>query len=180
PIPVNLSPQRPTQILTLRNEENAPLRMEFSVEAWDQGPDGTYKLIPTDDIVFFPELVEVPPQESAIVRVGTVVPFAAAEKSYRMTIAELPPSTAPKANEQKTKEFRMSAYVANKAIIPLFLQPGTLVYGDTLGTPTLRDGHLTFDADETASNVHANVAAIATGFDASGKQVFRAGGVAKY
>src|SRR5208337_5569582 len=67
PIPVNLSPQRPTQILTLRNKENAPLRMEFSVEAWDQGPDGTYKLIPTDDIVFFPELVEVPPQESAIV-----------------------------------------------------------------------------------------------------------------
>ncbi|MFZ0887304.1 MAG: fimbria/pilus periplasmic chaperone [Candidatus Binataceae bacterium] len=178
PIPFNLSPQRPTDILNITNRENAPLRLEFSVESWDENQDGTYNLTPTDDIVFFPELVEVPPQESVIVRVGTVAPFAAVEKSYRLTIAELPPSTAPKV--QQGKGFKMSVFMVNKAVIPLFLQPGSFLYGDAVGTPTLREGHLTFDADETAANVHATVVPVATGFDASGKQVFTTTGHGEY
>lgn len=114
PTRVHLSGKAHSQSLALRNSGSEKARFQVTAFSWQQSATGEMQLSPTEDILFFPSLLEIAPGETRKVRVATDVPPAALEKSYRLFVDELPP---PNANN--TGAIR----VLTRLGIPIFLQP---------------------------------------------------------
>ncbi len=114
PTRVHLSGKAHSQSLTLRNSGGEKARFQVSAFSWQQSPSGEMQLTPTEDILFFPSLLEIAPGETRKVRVATNVPAETIEKSYRLFVDELPPL-----NANTTGAIR----VLTRLGIPVFLQP---------------------------------------------------------
>lgn len=94
PIRLDVSGQRPTAALTLRNDGQTPLNAQVRVFAWTQVPDED-RLERTDRIVASPPFVQIPPgaeQTVRILRVGNAP--VTAEEAYRLLIDEIPDGLA--------------------------------------------------------------------------------------
>src|SRR5688572_25193200 len=91
PTQIYLSGRSSSVLLTLHNESKDTLRFQLSVFAWAQSASGEMRLEPTQDIVFFPSLLTLKPDETRRVRVGSTAAFEAREKTYRIFVEELPP-----------------------------------------------------------------------------------------
>ena len=81
PTQVFLSSKATSALVTVRNDSTDQLRFQLSVFAWDQSPSGELVLTPTDDIVFFPSLLTLGPNEERRVRVGRVTAPGEKEKT---------------------------------------------------------------------------------------------------
>jgi fimbrial chaperone protein len=90
PVLVELSAERRTALLTLRNAGSTAARFQAKAFAWTQKADGTMNLEPTRSLVLFPPLVELEPGESRTLRVGTEAAPDAVERSWRVVVEELP------------------------------------------------------------------------------------------
>jgi fimbrial chaperone protein len=117
PVLIELSPQTPTALLTLRNDSPDRIRYEVQARAWRQSPQGEMILDPTTDVIFFPALLTLAPGEQRNVRVGTAagVTPGEVERSYRIFVEELPPAVRP-ADATKVR-------VLTRVGIPVFLEP---------------------------------------------------------
>lgn len=80
-----------TGVLTVTNEDDAELSLQLSLNRWSQTEVERDTLEPSDDVVFFPRILTIPGGEHRIVRLGTRLPPAETERSYRLYLAELPP-----------------------------------------------------------------------------------------
>lgn len=116
PTRLHLSAKAHSQSLTLRNSGNEKARFQVSAFTWGQSLSGEMQLTPTQDILFFPSLLEIAPGETRKIRVTTDVPAEAVEKSYRLFVDELPP---PNANTSG------AIRVLTRLGVPIFLQPAT-------------------------------------------------------
>ncbi len=116
PTRVHLSGKTHSQSLALHNSGLEKARFQVTAFSWQQSPSGETQLTPTNDILFFPSLLEIAPGETRKVRVATDVPAEAIEKSYRLFVDELPPP-----NAVATGAIR----VLTRLGIPVFLQPTT-------------------------------------------------------
>src|ERR1700759_2394475 len=92
PTRLHLSAKAHAQSLTLRNSGTEKARFQVSAFSWAQSTSGEMQLTPTQDILFFPSLLEIAPGETRKIRVTTDVPADTLEKSYRLFVDELPPS----------------------------------------------------------------------------------------
>lgn len=178
PLNITLSPDRTTDILTITNNADTTLRAQLTPYAWQESKDGTINTTPTDDVIVFPPLLEVGAHSDAIVRVGTSVPFEFLEKPYRLIIDEMPPP--PPAADAKEKKLKVQVTVIDEYSLPIFMQPTTLQYGDSLGSLSLRDGLLSVQVKNDAANVHVRASLAVTGYDAANKVVWSGGGLAFY
>jgi len=115
PTLVVLPPGATSVLVALGNESDAAMRFQLAAYAWDQAPEGEMKLAPTEDIVFFPQMLTLGPGESRNVRVATLLAPGAIERSYRLFIEELPASEAA----GKAGAVQMLARVG----IPIFVPP---------------------------------------------------------
>jgi fimbrial chaperone protein len=97
--PLRLSLDRATRSgeVVVRNDAKAPLRMQVQAMAWSQDADGADRYEPTDDLLYFPRTMEVPPGQSRIVRVGVRAAPVKREEAYRLFVEELPPAGADEA-----------------------------------------------------------------------------------
>jgi fimbrial chaperone protein len=95
PILVELSSAEPRSTLVVKNLAEGPVRLEITASAWEQLPDGQMRLAPAPELVAYPPLLQLAPQEERKVRVSTSAAFGAREKSYRLFIRELPPPETP-------------------------------------------------------------------------------------
>jgi fimbrial chaperone protein len=113
PVLVTLSTRTSTGVIDLRNDGSDVTRYQISAFAWSEGANGQMTLEPTQDVVFFPTLLELKPGERRSIRVGTQASSGNLEKSYRLFVEELPgaPSSA------------LSLVVRTRIGIPVFLQP---------------------------------------------------------
>lgn len=114
PTQIHLAGRTRTALLTLRNEDGAPLRFQLSVFSWSQDPRGDMQLQPTEDIVFYPPLLALEPGEERRIRVGAATAFGPVERAYRIFVEELPPESA---DEQG------AVHMLTKMGIPIFLRP---------------------------------------------------------
>jgi fimbrial chaperone protein len=120
PISVVLSATVRSQTLTIHNHSEAPIRFQLSAFAWDQKPDGEMVLNPTDDVIFFPQLLSIDPNQERNIRGGTTAPPGEVEKNYRIFVEELPAAeTAAQAQTPQVK-------VLTKMGLPIFIQPSKL------------------------------------------------------
>jgi fimbrial chaperone protein len=90
------------------------LQFQLSVFAWAQSPSGEMQLEPTEDIVFFPTLLTLKPNETRRVRVGSATTQEVREKTYRIFVEELPPAGTVAGSGVR---------VLTKMGIPIFVRP---------------------------------------------------------
>jgi fimbrial chaperone protein len=137
PILVELSANEPRASIVLRNLADAPIRLELTVSAWDQSPDGKMVLGPAPNLVVFPPILELAPQAERKVRVSATGGFGATEGSYRLFVNELP-------STQKPTEKNAIRFLTRMGI-PIFLSPTRSSLRVELAGAAAKDGHLAFD-----------------------------------
>ena len=86
PITVVLSGKDQSALLTLQSQTSEELRFKVLVQEWQQSPQGEMQLKDTKDIVVYPGLLTLAPNEERKLRIGSTVPAGAAERSYRVFV----------------------------------------------------------------------------------------------
>lgn len=112
PVRVHVPAAERSASMTLTNESHERMRYEVTVQAWRQGPDGSMILTPTEDIVFFPSLLEIAPGQTRRIRVAARGGAGTVETTYRMLVTPLPEAAAPG-----------QVRVLTRLSIPVFVQP---------------------------------------------------------
>jgi fimbrial chaperone protein len=143
PTQIMLSAKTSSTLLTLSNESDEPIRFQLTAFAWTQSAAGEIELTGTKDVVFFPALLTLGPKEQRRIRVGATVPVAAAERTYRIFVEELPPLQAPGAGA--------AVRVLTKMGVPIFLRPVKETATATLNDLGLRAGTLHFTVANTGT-----------------------------
>jgi fimbrial chaperone protein len=115
PVLVELSPTDPRATVVVKNVADAPVRLELAASAWDQAPDGQMRLAPAPEILVYPPLLQLAPQEERKVRVSTTAAFGRREQAFRLFIKELPPAERPEAKNAVRFITRIG--------VPVFLAP---------------------------------------------------------
>jgi fimbrial chaperone protein len=119
PVNVELSAKARTALISLRNGGGAPARYQLRAYAWGQRPDGAMDLSPTRELAVFPPLLELAAGEERNVRIGTDAAPAAAERTWRVFIEELP--------RAETAEDAARVKVLTRIGVPVFLAPAAPV-----------------------------------------------------
>ncbi|WP_332816279.1 fimbrial biogenesis chaperone [Ramlibacter sp.] len=116
PIRVDLKPGTLTETLTVSNHARMPLRVSVKLKEWSQDPQGADIYKDSDDLVYFPRQLDIPPQGRRLIRVGTRAPAVGTERAYRLFIEE-EPAPGSSAGAQVSFYFRFG--------VPIFLPPPT-------------------------------------------------------
>ncbi len=78
-----------SDVVTITNNDDRPLSLEISALQWLQDPEGKDEYQPTNDLIFFPKQLVVPPKSERVIRTGIKVPAVTVEKTYRLFIKEV-------------------------------------------------------------------------------------------
>jgi len=152
PISVTLLKGNSSATIAVTNQSGTKLRLQVSGFAWTQSTGGELKLTPTDDLVFFPQLLTLDPGEAKRIRVGVTAPQGATEKTFRVFMEELPSLAsviAPAAGAQLTIRMKIG--------VPIFVRPlGAVTVSGEARNVAIRGGSLQFDLANTG-NVHFSV-----------------------
>jgi fimbrial chaperone protein len=90
PIRVDLDAGSRTGAVTVHNAGTAMLRFQVSLARWTQNADGKDRYEPSRDLIYFPQMLGLAPDERRVIRVGTRQPPGEQEQSYRLFIEEIP------------------------------------------------------------------------------------------
>ncbi len=95
PIRVELSSTVSTAVLTLRNQEDAPVVVQARPAAWSQ-PGDRDQLDDTHDLLVTPPLFTIPPKGQQVLRVALLrKPDPSRELDYRLVLSEVPQAAGP-------------------------------------------------------------------------------------
>jgi fimbrial chaperone protein len=164
PTRLYLSERATSALMTLKNESQAPLRMQLKAQRWDQSRAGEMQLAATDDLIVFPTLITLAPGEERRVRVASATPFGGVEKTYRLYVEELPPSSAD-------QSAGASVRILTRMGIPVFLQPPRPTSTAVLKGLGLQDGAVTFELANTGNTHYIPESVVVRGFTSSGQPV---------
>ena len=166
PISITLSVQVRSETLTLHNHSDEPIRFQLSAFAWDQKTSGEMVLNSTEDIIFFPQLLTLEPNQERNVRVGTTTPPGDVEKTYRIFVEELAEGQKPRKGQNP------EVNVLTKMGLPIFIQPGKLVAAGHIDDVHMSQGVFHFKLNNTG-NVHFTAESVhVNGFGSSPSPIF--------
>jgi fimbrial chaperone protein len=121
PIRIDLSGAQPTAVITVHNNDAAPLLIQASTLAWSQ-PSGEEKYADTRDLIATPPVFTLPPDGDQIVRVALRRGAdPSRELSYRLLLAEVP--------QAATQDFT-GLRVALRLSLPIFVKPAVAPKAD--------------------------------------------------
>ncbi len=130
PLRIELDRKHTVEVLTVHNEEDAPLLIQAQVLAWSQeGNEEHY--VDSKDLLVAPPVFQMAPKAEQIVRIALRhIENTDYELHYRLILSEVPPA-APKDFVGLSVALRMS--------IPIFIAPITAVHSDVLWTVKWQD-----------------------------------------
>jgi fimbrial chaperone protein len=166
PVLVELTPTRQSDLIAVTNDSDDPLRLQVEVFAWEQRNDGETVLGPTKDILAFPPLLTLAAHETKRIRVGTTAVPGSAEKSYRMSVQELPDQSGPGGPA--------AVRMLTKISIPVFLQPGPVKAAGRIDAERAQNGTWTLRVDNIGTRRFVLSEIDARGVDGAGATVFEA------
>jgi len=134
PLRVELDARHRTDIITLKNVADTPLRVQVREMLWTMADEGAWQLTPSKDLIVTPELVEIAPGESAQFRVGTLLEPGASEGSYRLLLDELP--------NLEQGESKPEIRVLTEISMPVFVEPAHRTRVPALGAVSVAHGQL--------------------------------------
>lgn len=146
PIKISLSSKGLSQVLTVKNRDAETLRFQVSSYSWSQDAKGEMQLNDTQDIVVFPTIFTLKAGEQRLMRLGSLTPPGATEKTYRIVVEELPPP-------QKTNRDQTQVRILTKLSLPIFIQPNQQVVDGRFEEMVVSKGQLSFKMKNTG-NVH--------------------------
>lgn len=95
PLGLTLTAEQPVRTFTVANPGADPVTVQIEALAWSQ-PEDTDALTSTRELLITPPIVEIPPSESQLVRVGLRrEPEPDRELAYRVRFSEVPPPPEP-------------------------------------------------------------------------------------
>lgn len=165
PVSVDLGNPAMTALVTLKNGGGESMRYQLEMMSWGEAPTGEMKLSPTQDVVFFPQLLTLGPGETRNVRVGITQPAGAQERTYRLFVQELPRPKPPGGKSQ--------VQVLTRVGIPIFVVPAHAASKAALTPLQVKSGQARFGITNPG-NTHAKpLKVVFTAVDADGNSVFQ-------
>jgi fimbrial chaperone protein len=143
PIRVELSSATRTAVLTVRNQDDAPVTVQARPQAWSQ-PEGGERLDDTHDVLVTPPIFTIAPKSQQVLRIAlTRAADPARELDYRLVLTELPSPTPAESTGLK---------VALRITLPVFVAAQTRAAPDLAWTHQWgADGTLRIEAHNRGS-----------------------------
>lgn len=103
-------------VIEIASEDAQKLSFQAKLFEWKQGPDGKDEYVPSQDLIWFPQLFTVDPKGKRIIRVGTRPGSPPdREKTYRLFIEEIAPPAAASSGAEVRVVLRFG--------VPIFIAP---------------------------------------------------------
>jgi fimbrial chaperone protein len=154
PVIVTLKQGNSSSTLSITNQSPQLLRLQVTGFAWVQSPAGEMQLTPSDELVFFPQLISLAAGETRRVRVGSSVELHPKEQAFRLFMEELP------ALQSITQPGGAVLTLRMRIGVPVFVSPaGAPVIAGEVDDAAVRSGTLAFDVANTG-NTHFSVQSV--------------------
>ncbi len=136
PTTVVLKPGNASELVTLTNESDNAARFEVNIQAWSETEDGKTNLVPTNELIVFPALLELPARGEKKIRLGAERLAGGVEKTYRLVIHELP--------QAATGQATLQIQVLTNMTLPVFVAPSDAQSKVKTEPPVIDNGTLRF------------------------------------
>lgn len=125
PMMVELGNAAKTGLVKISNIDASPLQLQVRLFSWTLGAQGESLYEESDDLVFFPHLLEIQPKEERLIRAGIKQPATDKEKSYMLFIEEIPQSQKRTLEDESLAASAkgMKVAVAVRFGVPVFVLP---------------------------------------------------------
>jgi fimbrial chaperone protein len=111
---IDLGKDAKSGVITVTNESSEKLQVQMRAFEWSQDAEGNDRYEETQELIFFPKLMELDRNEQKILRAGIKIPATAKEKTYRLFIAEIP---------VRRKAEGSQVAIAVRFGVPIFVKP---------------------------------------------------------
>jgi fimbrial chaperone protein len=163
PIRLDLSATVKTGTVKVINEEEQALQFQLKAARWTQDAQGNDQYEETEDLVFFPRILVVPPGEERLIRAGFQVPATTEERAYRLFIEQIPVQSSESASQ---------VALVIRFGVPIFSAPLDPSSAGSLEEVRVEGGTVHLRAVNTG-NVNFKMTSLrARGLDADGKELF--------
>lgn len=163
PIRLDLGNDVKSGVISVVNEGTGKFQVHMKAFVWSQDGKGKDTYTDTSDIIFFPKFMLFDKPEERILRAGIKMPSAAAEKTYRLFIEEIPD---PKRAEGPT------IAIAIRFGVPIFVKPLKEEAKGEITSIGLDKGTVTIGV-RNSGNVHFVINGVfVKGKNAKGEEVF--------
>jgi fimbrial chaperone protein len=122
PTSLDLSSIAKSGAFSVINSGEDKLTCQIDVKEWAQDAEGKDVYTDTKDIVFFPKIMTVEPNEQRAVRIGIKGPLSAKEKTYRFFVEEIP-SQKKEPEGKGTGKITAGLTIAFQYSMPIFVKP---------------------------------------------------------
>ena len=164
PTEANLSSDKSSALIVMRNVSAKPLRCEININTWTEDERGQMVLEPTTEVTVFPKLIDLPAGASRNIRIGLGSGgVGTTERTYRVFVEELPDETQRNPN---------AVTLRSKIGIPVFVRPDKPTRSAAVDSVTVEGGKVLTRVRNTG-NLHISVDNVAVrGVNASGAETF--------
>lgn len=168
PIRIDLGAAARSGVISVRNDGKDKLSFQLEGMEWTQDATGKDQYTETRDLIFFPKILTIEPDQEGVIRVGIKNPVVPAERTYRLFIEELPGAAGTPSAGASGAQINVLVRFGE----PIFVSPVKPQDSLKIEGLSLVKGALTFSA-KNSGNRHQIVQGIQLkGSDAAGKQVY--------
>ncbi len=153
------------------NSGSDKLDVQISVMEWTQDDSGRDVYGETRDVVFFPKIMTVAPNEQRAIRIGLKGPTSLREKTYRLFIEEIPTKKKPQ-DLAVAEKITARLTIAVRYAIPIFVRPARPQESGVLEKVEMAAGRIRAAVKNTG-NVRIKLQSVVfRGKDAAGRELF--------
>jgi len=172
PTSVDLSAGVKSSALTVINSGDEKLNCQIDLKEWSQDGEGKDVYTDTKDVVFFPKIMTVEPNEQRAIRIGLKGPQDVKEKTYRLFVEEIPSQKKGSENKEHGK-ISAGLTIAFRYAVPIFVKPAKQQESAVVENVDMAFSEASAVIKNTG-NIHIKMLSIAfRGKASDGKELFR-------
>jgi fimbrial chaperone protein len=151
-------------VINIKNDEDKKLQVQMKAFEWTQDEKGQDQYVESNDILFFPKIMEIEKKDQRILRAGIKGTGGQKEKTYRLFIQEIP-DAATKSDETQIR-------VAIRFGVPIFVKPQKEEIRGKIEKVALGEGLLQTVIRNTGNSHFIIQSILIKGTDREGKETF--------
>ena len=166
PLRIDLDRNARSAVVTLTNTGSDSIDFQISAMEWTQDAEARDSYAPSTDVVFFPKILTLKPEESRVVRIGVQSTPPARERTYRLFVEPIP--------KRSQEPLPPGAHVSVnlRFALPIFVKPPIVNAAGEIDHAALRDGKLTLAVRNTGNeHLRFDDGAALIGRDADGREI---------
>lgn len=161
PMELELGSKAATGLIKINNLDNVPLQLQVTLNSWHIDDNGISSFQESDDLIYFPRILEIQPKAEQLVRIGIKRKPEDKESAYILFIEELPEINKLDKPENNTADSKQNVNIGILARfgIAVFVKPKEILNDITIADPEMKDGKLKFSVINNG-NVHTSVQSV--------------------